>query len=61
MIHAEGPASYAIVRVDGERIGTSANRRDAMALACRAAANTDATVWLCRDPLLNIYTEVVCP
>jgi hypothetical protein len=61
VIHNEGPGTYVIVTVDGERIGTSQDRRDAMLRACSVAEDTGASVWVCMDPLLDIYTEVVCP
>ena len=61
VIHSQGPAAYAILKVNGERIGTSHNRRDAMLLACAAADTSGATVWMCIDPVLDIYTEVICP
>lgn len=61
VIHTEGPRAYVIVTVDGERLGTSQDRRDAMLRACTYANDTGASVWLCIDPFLDIYTEVVCP
>jgi hypothetical protein len=61
IIHNEGSTGYAIVKKDGQRIGTCQSRRDAMHLACAAAASTGATVWVCLDSVLEIYTEVGCP
>jgi hypothetical protein len=61
VIHNDGSGLFAIVRVDGERIGMSDNRRDAMLRACAVADRTGVTVWVCIDPLLHIYTEVLCP
>jgi hypothetical protein len=61
VIHSEGPGAYVIVTVHGERLGRSKDRRDAMVRACTVAKDTDASVWLCIDSFLDIYTEVVCP
>ena len=61
VIHSEGPGAYVIVRANGERLGKSENRREAMLRACAAAGDGEATVWVCIDPLLDIYSEVLCP
>jgi hypothetical protein len=61
VIQNDGSGLYAIVRMDGQRIGTSNNRRNAMRVACAAADETGATVWLCVDAFSDIYSEVLCP
>ena len=61
VIHNEGPGAFVIVTVDGERIGTSRDRRDAMVRACTVANDTGGSVWVCIDSFLDVYTEVVCP
>ena len=61
VIHNEGPRAYVIVTVEGERLATSQDRRDAMVRACTLADETGGSVWVCMDPFLDIYTEVVCP
>ncbi len=61
VIHSEGPGAYVIMTMTGERIGKSENRRDAMLRACAALRDGEATVWICIDPLLDLYSEVLCP
>jgi hypothetical protein len=61
VILIDSSGAYVIVTIDGQRIGTSHSRRDAMRLACAAAADTGATVWLCIDASSQSYHEVVCP
>jgi hypothetical protein len=61
VIHAQHSGEYVIVTLEGEWIGTSDSRREALRRACTVADHTGATVWVCIDESLEIYTEVVCP
>jgi hypothetical protein len=61
IIYDSGRGVYAIVKMDGEQIGTSDDRRDAMRRACAAADDPGATVWVCVDPSFGLYNEVLCP
>jgi hypothetical protein len=61
VIHTERSGEYVIATVEGDLIGTCDSRRDAMRRACTVADQTGATVWVCIDESLELYSEVVCP
>jgi hypothetical protein len=61
VIHSPEPGAYVIATIDGEEIGTSHDRLDAMRRACAAARLTGSNVWIRVEDSSNPYHEVLCP
>ena len=53
--------SYVITTFEGEQIGSSTNRLDAMRRACEAARRTGGNVWIATDKKPLVLRQVLCP
>lgn len=53
--------SFEIVKVDGERIGSSSDRVEAMRAGCEAARVGGSYVWISVEGATEAYREVLCP
>jgi len=61
IIESDASGLYVITKADGERIGTSADRREAMRRACAAIRDSGARVWMHVKGNPGTYHEVLCP